>query len=187
MSLNRVTLEEALQAGGGYRSVLGILKHAAGWSWVYRSYAFEAEPRHWAQTSWPRAMRDTIEPSQAYFDEIVAWMYASCDAWRESVAGLADEAFDEQRRVHWGAMMPLWEIIVINASHWTYHAGEMNALVANVRGHAWEYTEEVEENHISTAGHRLRPDWMSEEQVTQYETFRAARDQALQDRRATSP
>ena len=58
-------------------------------------------------------------------------------------------------------------------------------MVAIVRGHAWEYTEEVEENHISTASHRLRPDWMSEEQVTQYETFRAARDQALQDRRAT--
>ena len=32
---------------GGYRSTLGTLKHIAGWSHIYRSYAFEAEPRHW--------------------------------------------------------------------------------------------------------------------------------------------
>ena len=32
---------------GGYRSTLGTLKHIAGWSHVYRSYAFDAEPRHW--------------------------------------------------------------------------------------------------------------------------------------------
>ena len=186
MSLNKVTIEEALSAGGGYRSVLGILKHMAGFSHVYRSYAFDDAPEHWAQTAWPRGMIDTIEPSQAYFDEIVAWMYASCDAWRQSVAPLPDEAFDEQRRVHWGATMPLWEIVVMSASHWVYHAGEMNAVVAIVRGHAWEYTEEVEENHIPTAGHRLRPQWMSAEQAAKYEVFRAARDRELHGG-ATSP
>jgi hypothetical protein len=30
----------------GYRSTLGTLKHIAGWSHVYRSYAFDAEQRH---------------------------------------------------------------------------------------------------------------------------------------------
>ena len=103
-----------------------------------------------------------------------------------AVAALPDEAFDEQRRVHWGATMPLWEIVVMSASHWVYHAGEMNAVVAIVRGHAWEYTEEVEENHIATAGHRLRPQWMSAEQAAKYEAFRAARDRALHGGR-TSP
>jgi hypothetical protein len=179
MSLNAVTLDEALQAGGGYRSVLGILKHTAGWSWVYRSYAFDAEPRHWAQTSWPRGLRDTIEPSQSYFDEVAAWMNASCDAWRESVARLADETFDEPRRMHWDGTMPLFDIITMNASHWVYHAGEINAVVAIIRGHAWEYSEEVEENHISTAGHRLRPNWMSDDQASKYEAYISARDRQL--------
>lgn len=40
-NLRDVTLEEALSAAGGYRSVLGILKHTGGWSHVYHSYAFD--------------------------------------------------------------------------------------------------------------------------------------------------
>jgi hypothetical protein len=48
-----------------------------------------------------------------------------------------------------------------------------------VRGHAWEYSEEVEENHISTAGHRLRPNWMSDDQASKYEVYLAARDREL--------
>ena len=35
-------------------------------------------------------------------------------------------------------------------------------LLSIARGEAWEYTEEVEENHISTYGHGVRPDWMSD-------------------------
>jgi hypothetical protein len=60
-----------------------------------------------------------------------------------------------------------------------YHAGEINAVVAIVGGHAWEYSEEVEENHISTAGHRLRPNWMSDEQASKYEAYLAVRDRQL--------
>ena len=48
-----------------------------------------------------------------------------------------------------------------------------------VRGEAWEYTEEVEENHISTADHRVRPNWMSAEQVAGYEAAMAKRDREL--------
>ena len=48
---------------GGYRSTLGTLKHIAGWSHVYRSYAFDAEPRHWEHVDWPRLARhDRPEP-----------------------------------------------------------------------------------------------------------------------------
>jgi hypothetical protein len=65
------------------------------------------------------------------------------------------------------------------AGHELYHAGELNAILAIERGQAWEYTEEVEENHLSTAGHRLRPDWMSDEQVRRYEAYRARRDAEL--------
>jgi hypothetical protein len=72
--LDGITLEEALYVPeGGYRSVLGTLKHAAGWSHVYRSYAFDAHPRHWDALAWPRGLRDTIVKSQEYVDEVIEW------------------------------------------------------------------------------------------------------------------
>ena len=43
-NIAHLTLEEALHGAGGHRSILGILKHIAGWSHVYYSYAFEPEP-----------------------------------------------------------------------------------------------------------------------------------------------
>jgi hypothetical protein len=54
-------------------------------------------------------------------------------------------------------------------SHWAYHAGEINAILAIRRGQAWEFGEEVEENHISTAGHGVRPSWMSDEEAARFE------------------
>ena len=57
-----ISLDEALPAAGGYRSILGLAKHTAGWSAVYYSYAFEPEPRHWQQTDWqPRAPPKGVE------------------------------------------------------------------------------------------------------------------------------
>jgi hypothetical protein len=178
-NLRTLTLDEALQTAGGYRSILGILKHATSWSHVYQSYAFDAQPRHMRSIDWPRGLRDTVDASQAYLDEVLAWFEQSYQRWLESVRGLSDEVFDEQRPVHWGATMPLFDIILINTNHWAYHTGEMNAILAILRGEAWEYTEEMEENHISTAGHRLRPDWMSAEQAAGWETWLAKRDADL--------
>lgn len=178
-NLTGLTLEEALHAAGGYRSVLGILKHAAAWSRVYHSYAFDAQPKHWQATDWPRGLRDTIEPEQQYLDEVVAWFDDSAERWSKSLVGLADEAFDQPHTCHWGATMPLFDIAVMVATHWTYHAGELNQILSIVRGQAWEYTEEVEENHISTAGHRVRPAWMSDEHAKRYEAYIAARDAEL--------
>jgi uncharacterized damage-inducible protein DinB len=178
-SLRDLTLDEALDAAGGFRSILGVLKHAAAWSNVYYSYAFEPAPRHWVATDWPRGLRDTIDPSQGYVDEVVAWQRAAAERWIASVADLRDETFDEPRKCHWGATAPLFDIVLMVADHWSYHAGEVNALLSIRRGHAWEYTEEVEENHISTAGHRLRPGWMSDEHVAKYEAYLALRDKQL--------
>ncbi|MDP9184393.1 MAG: hypothetical protein M3O29_01840, partial [Actinomycetota bacterium] len=42
-----LTIEDALDASGGFRSILGLMKHVAGWSAVYHSYAFDAVPRSW--------------------------------------------------------------------------------------------------------------------------------------------
>ena len=55
------------------------------------------------------------------------------------------------------------------SAHWAYHAGEINEILAIRRGEAWEYGEEVEENHIRTAGHRVRPAWMSDDQAAAFE------------------
>jgi hypothetical protein len=162
-----ISIEQALDAAGGYRSILGIAKHVAAWSAVYHSYAFETEPRHWDATDWPRGLRDRIDPSQGYLDEVLAWFERTFGRWGRSLRELPDPA--EPRSVHWGDRMPLADIIVAVGQHWMYHAGEINAIRAIQRGEAWEYTEEVEENHISTAGHRVRPEWMSDEDASEVE------------------
>lgn len=55
------------------------------------------------------------------------------------------------------------------AGHWSYHAGEINEILAIRRGEAWEDGEEVEENHISTVGHRVRRPWITDEQAEELE------------------
>jgi hypothetical protein len=165
-----LSLEEALDASGGYRSILGITKHVAAWSAVYHSFAFEPEPRHWDRTDWPRGLRDRIEPTEAYLAEIVAWFERSYERWLASTQSLED--LDSPKLVHWGGTAPLVDIVVMVAAHWSYHAGEINTILAIHRGEAWEYGEEVEENHISTAGHGVRPDWMTDEQAAHFERQR---------------
>ena len=170
-NVQSVSLDEALFAAGGYRSILGLTKHVAAWSAVYRSYAFDPEPRHWMETNWPRGRRDTIEPTEDYFAEVVDWFERSHAAWVGSLDGIDD--LEEPRPVHWSGVLPLSQILVIVAGHWHYHAGEINALLAVRRGEAWEYGEEVEENHISTVGHGVRPDWMSDDEAAPYERLHA--------------
>ena len=60
------------------------------------------------------------------------------------------------------------EIVTLVAAHWLYHAGEINAILAIRRGEAWEHMEEVEENHISTVGHQMRPPWMTDDEWTRF-------------------
>ena len=162
-----ITLDEALFSAGGYRSILGIAKHVAGWSEVYRSYAFETEPRHWDQTAWPLGLRDRIEPTKEYLDQVLDWFELTYERWLASLQDAGD--LDVQRPVHWGSTAPLADIVVMVAAHWVYHAGEINAILAIRRGEAWEYGEEVEENLISTLGHGVRPDWMTDEEAASFE------------------
>jgi hypothetical protein len=166
-NVRNVSVDEALDAAGGFRSILGLMKHVAGWSAVYHSYAFDEEPRYWDQTDWPRGMRDAIEPSEAYFQEVLAWFEHSYGRWLASTAEPAD--LEAARPLHWGKAAPLREIIAMVAGHWSYHAGEINEILALRRGEAWEYGEEVEENHISTLGHRVRRPWITDEEAARYE------------------
>jgi hypothetical protein len=72
--VENISLEEALFVpAGGYRSILGTLKHAAGWSHVYRSYAFDPDPRHWSQIAWPHGLRDTVFASERYLADVIEW------------------------------------------------------------------------------------------------------------------
>ena len=160
-NLRNVTLEEALFVPvGGYRSILGTLKHAAGWSHVYRSYAFDPEPKDWAQIDWPQGLRETILPSEAYFHEVIAWFDDAHRRWLENLGQVSDDQLDELHPLHWGERVPLFEIVVRITGHHLYHAGELNQVLSICRGEAWEEGEQVEENNISTTGHRVRPPWM---------------------------
>jgi DinB superfamily len=168
-NVRTLTLDEALFAAGGYRSILGVLKHMGGWVHVYRSYAFEPAPTHWNQVSWPRGLRDTVELSPDYVREVVAWVDQGLEAWDDALAGATDDELDRPHRLHWGAAAPLANIVVMVAHEVMYHTGELNMLLSIVRGEAWEYTEEVEENYIDTYGHGVRADWMTDEEAQRHE------------------
>jgi len=162
--LDGITLEEALYVPeGGYRSVLGTLKHAAGWSHVYRSYAFDPSPRHWNEITWPHGLRDTVVKSQEYVDDVISWFGLAHQEWMEALTGINDQQLFEMRPVHWGEEAPLYDIVVIIANHHVYHAGELNQILSIYRGEAWEEGEEVEENNVSTAGHRVIPPWKQQQ------------------------
>ncbi len=161
--LTSVSLEEALFVPpGGYRSVLGTLKHAAAWSHVYRSYAFDAAPTPWADLDWPHAMRYTIIQSEQYLRDMIGWFDDSYRRWQADLERIGDEQLDEPRLLHWGQRALLYEIVVMSAGHYLYHAGELNQVLSICRGEAWEEGEEVEENNISTIGHRVRPPWLDQ-------------------------
>src|SRR4029450_3261035 len=126
-----------------------------------------APPRSWAETDWPRGLRERIEPSEDYLEEVLAWFERVSERWLGSVEQPTD--LDEARPVHLGDVWPVREIVAYTAAHWAYHAGEINVILANRRREAWEYGEHVEENHISTIGHSVRRPWVTDEQAERAE------------------
>ena len=162
-NVENVTLQEALFVPpGGYRSVMGTLKHAAGWSHVYRSYAFDPEPQHWKEIGWPRGLRETIVASEDYYMEMVEWFKLAHDKWMMNLENVSGAELDEIRPLHWGDTAPLFEIVAMISRHHVYHAGELNQILSIARGEAWEEGEQVEENNVPTIGHRVRPPWLDE-------------------------
>jgi hypothetical protein len=168
-NVSSLALEEALFSASGYRSILGVIKHIGGWTHVYRSFAFDPEPERWSTTTWPRGLRDTIDPSDDYVREVIAWVEEGIDRWRKSVSALGDDDLARPAKLHWGEMRPLGNIVAMVANHVSYHTGELNMLLSIARQEAWEYMEEVEENHISTYGHGVRGAWMSEDRARRHE------------------
>lgn len=162
-NLAEVSLDEALFVPvGGYRSALGTLKHIAAWSHVYRSYAFDAKPRHWKDVDWPRGLRDTIIKSEDYFAELKAWLIQAKQGWIGDLRELEASQLDELRLLHWGERRSTMGIVYAISAHNLYHTGELNQVLSICRGEAWEEGEEVEENNVSTEGHRVRPPWLDQ-------------------------
>ena len=163
-----ITLDEALDSAGGFRSVLGLVKHTAAWTAVYHSFAFDEVPRSWDETNWPRGLRGQVDPSERYLGEVIAWFEGGSDEWLGSIDQPID--LDEPRPMHWGDAWPLRDVVAYVAAHWSYHAGEINLILAVRRGEAWEYGEHVEENHISTIGHSVRRPWITDDETRRYES-----------------
>lgn len=160
--VEHLPLDEALFSAGGWRSSLGVLKHITAWLHIYHSYAFEPEPKHWDGTDWPRGLIDEVELSGEYLQEVIDWGREGFAEWEAALAGLEDGALDQPRRAHFGGRLPLGTLLGIQMFHVVYHAGELNMLLSIKRGEAWEWGEEVEENHIDTFGHGLRGNWMDD-------------------------
>jgi uncharacterized damage-inducible protein DinB len=159
-NLKGLKLEEALFVPkGGFRSIIGTLKHTAGWSHVYRSYAFDQSPISWSTLKWPHGLRDTIIKNEFYLAELIQWLNSSHKLWQQNLSHVKDNELDQLRPVHWGETMPLFEIVRLIANHHIYHAGEINQLLSIYRSEAWEEGEEVEENNIASDGHRVVPPW----------------------------
>jgi hypothetical protein len=104
-----------------------------------------------------------VELSQEYLDEVLARFAQSHQVWRRCLSLVDEEQLDMPHPLHWGQSAPLYDIVVLVASHHLYHAGEVNQLLAIHRGEAWEEGEEVEENHIATEGHWVNPPWQWQE------------------------
>jgi hypothetical protein len=159
-NLKGLTLKEALFVpSGGYRSIIGTLKHIAAWSHVYRSYAFDPSPISWSNLQWPHGLRDTIIKSDSYLTDLIQWLNLAHKLWQQSLLPIRDKDLDQLRSVHWGETMLLWDIVRLIAHHHIYHAGEINQLLSICRHEAWEEGEEVEENLIGSEGHRVLPPW----------------------------
>jgi hypothetical protein len=132
-NVRSLTLGEALFAAGGYRSILGVLKHMGGWVHVYRSYAFDPMPKHWNNISWPRGQRDTVEMSPEYLSDLVAWVDEGLQDWDDALVRVDDDDLDRPRPLHWGATAPLGNIVVMVAHEVMYHTGELNMLLSIAR------------------------------------------------------
>ena len=108
-------------------------------------------------------------------DEVVAWAAEGAARWVRAIEACPDGELHRQARLHFGGTRPLARVALLVAEHVTLHTGEINMLLSIARGEAWEYTEEVEENHIPTFDHAVQPGGMSDEEAAAYRSAWQAR------------
>jgi hypothetical protein len=161
-----ITLDEALDTAGGFRSIIGLIKHTAGWTAVYRSFAFDATPRTWMETDWPRRLRERIDPSVDYLRSCSPGS-TRCRTTGSTRFARASILMSHGRCT--GRAVAASPHRRLRSRPRAYHAGEINLILAVRRNEAWEYGEHVEENHISTIGHSVRGPWFTDEYINQVE------------------
>jgi uncharacterized damage-inducible protein DinB len=73
--------------------------------------------------------------------ELLAWIQEGHERWVASVQALAnDSELEVERKTNWGEMVTTRSLIRILIAHDIYHAGEINHLLALLRGtDRWEY------------------------------------------------
>jgi hypothetical protein len=131
---------------------------------MYTIPDIEAKPRHWTQINWPYGLLDTIIKTDSYLNAVIDWFMETHEKWFVDLDSLCDLQVNQNFKVHWGEEAPLYWIVTIIAQHHVYHAGEINQLLSIYRGETWEEGEVVEENSVSTIGHRVRPPWKDEQE-----------------------
>lgn len=92
----------------------------------------------------------------------IEWFAEAHRLWLENLKALENGQAEEICKLHWGEEAPLFDIVAMISRHHVYHVGEINQVLSIYRGEAWEEGEEVEENNISTVGHRVKPPWLEE-------------------------
>ncbi len=99
--------------------------HLAAWTEVYRQYTFGVERPNIAQFEIPGSVT-----------EGVAWLRRTQDDFIAAVAALGDDEVFEARPTHWGATLPLYEIVSLMLSEHVHHLAEIGTLRDLRRGHA---------------------------------------------------
>jgi uncharacterized damage-inducible protein DinB len=122
---------------GGQRSVSDILEHTSWAKWMYTDYAFgEGKLRGDAPPMIPeKGMR--ARPHE----ELMGWLREGHSRWMQAITGLGDDGeLERERMTNWGERLPTRTLIGILIAHDFYHGGEINHIVAVLRGtDRWPY------------------------------------------------
>jgi uncharacterized damage-inducible protein DinB len=109
---------------GGSRSIVDIAVHAGAAKRFYHDHAFGRGSLRWEDAM---LSRERAADRAA----LVAWLEAGHKAFRQAVAGLADDAgLLALRKAPWGEQWETRRIIAQMIEHDIYHAGEINHIRA---------------------------------------------------------
>ena len=100
--------------------------HLAGWTDIYREFAFGDTRPDLNESDVPGDCRSGI-----------AWLYSAQDRFVASVAALGDESVFESRPAHWGVSVPVARLITTMLTEHVHHIAEIGALRDLRRGHAF--------------------------------------------------
>ncbi len=99
--------------------------HLAAWTDIYRQFAFcDMRPD----------LNDVTVPGDLRAG--MAWLFGAQDEFLATVAGLSDESVFEARPAHWGASVPVVQLVTTMLIEHVHHFAEIGVLRDLRRGHA---------------------------------------------------